>query len=89
MDIVVAKVFQIILLPPANKVGEDNVFTGASHSVHTGGGGLSLVPCPFQGVSLVIGPFCGWVCSGEHGTWDTISKWVVRILLECFLVISY
>ena len=21
-----------------------------------------------------------------HGTWDMVDKWVVRILLECFLV---
>ena len=65
-------------------------------------GGLSLVPCPFWGgVSLVLGSFWGWVCpeggyshippdmgrgySPRNGIqWDA----AVRILLECFLLVS-
>ena len=46
---------------PPTKLREGNVFTG----VCPGGGWVSLVPCPFHGVSLVPGPFeRGWVCPG-------------------------
>ena len=71
-----SSVMRPVWLPPANKVCKGYVFTPVCHSVH--GGGIS-------------GPGLGG-CASQHALKQTppsrrLLLRVVRILLECFLVV--
>ena len=71
-----------LFLPPANEVAGRSCFHRC-FSVQ-GKGWVSLVPCPFKGVSLVLGSFeMGWVCpgggyvyiQGYHRIWLTSGRY--------------
>ena len=67
--------------------GEGNVFTGVCQSFCPQWGGISG-SMSFQGDISGTRSLLGHPPpSPGHGLqWDTVSKWAVRILLECFLV---
>ena len=75
----------LYLLPPATKLGQDNVFTGVSDSVNEGGVSAPGGVCSWEGVCSR-----GCLLRGVPGG-DPPGRpllWAVRILLECILVMK-
>ena len=71
------------LLPPATKLRQGNVFTPVCHSV-PGGGCLPHNLGRHPPAQCMLG-YIPMPCA----SWDMVNKQVVRILLECILVIYY
>ena len=62
---------------PPMKLREGNNFSSVCRSVHREWGWVCLVPSPFLGVSLVLGPFWGWVHQGV----GIPEGWVYQVYL--------